>query len=134
MPTLYLQVTPLQNPEQYQALSASLTALTARVLHKRPEVTAVMIHDVPAARWAIGGQSPSTPAACLSIDITAGTNTTAEKTAFVAQAYAELERLLGGGQGLATASYVTIREIAATDWGYGGLTQAQRKAQLVHLI
>jgi 4-oxalocrotonate tautomerase len=42
---------------------------------------------------------------------------------------AELQRQLGAGRPLAEASYVTVRELPATDWGYGGLTQAARRAQ-----
>jgi 4-oxalocrotonate tautomerase len=57
MPTLQLHIAPLQNPERYAALAQALTALTARVLGKRPEVTAVLIDDLPAARWHIGGQA-----------------------------------------------------------------------------
>lgn len=30
---------------------------------------------------------------------------------------------------LAEASYVTVRELPVTDWGYGGLTQAARRTQ-----
>jgi 4-oxalocrotonate tautomerase len=129
MPTLHLQLTPLQNPARYALLAERLTHLTAEVLHKRPEVTVVVINDLPTARWFIGGQVPSRPTACLSIDITAGTNTASEKAEFIAQAFAELERLLGAGQSLAPASYVLVRELPASDWGYGGQTQAHRQAQ-----
>lgn len=55
MPTLQLRAAPLQNPERYAALAQALTALTARVLGKRAEVTAVLIDDLPSARWSIGG-------------------------------------------------------------------------------
>ena len=51
MPTLVLKIAPLQNPERYQALAAALTTLTADILGKRPEVTAVVIDDLPRARW-----------------------------------------------------------------------------------
>ena len=57
MPTLLLKVTPLQNPERYQALAAALTALTADILGKRPEVTVVVIDDLPLARWCVGGRT-----------------------------------------------------------------------------
>ena len=127
MPTLQLRVAPLQNPERYAALAQALTDLTARVLGKRPDVTAVLIDDLPAARWFIGGQATAQPTALLQIDITAGTNTEPEKARFVAQAFAELQRQLGAGQPLAPASYVTVRELPATDWGYGGHTQAARR-------
>ena len=132
MPTLHLQVAPLLNPEQYSPLAQALTALTARVLGKRPAVTVVVIAALPAARWHIGGQAlsaTSAPTAWLQIDITAGTNTAEQKAAFVAEALAELQRQLGAGRPLAEASYVTVRELPATDWGYGGLTQAARRAQ-----
>ena len=131
MPTLQLRIAPLQNPDSYAALAQALTALTARVLGKRPEVTAVLIDDLPAARWHIGGQPTKEATALLEIDITAGTNTEAEKAAFVAQAFAELQRQLGAGRPLAPASYVIVRELPATDWGYSGHTQAARRAGMV---
>jgi 4-oxalocrotonate tautomerase len=128
MPTLHLRIAPLHNPQHYAALAEQLTDLTARVLHKRREVTAVMIEDLPAARFCVGGQASAQTIACLAIDITAGTNTTQEKQQFVQRAHALVVGLLGG---LHEASYVIVRELPAGDWGYGGLTQAQRRAQLV---
>ena len=127
MPTLHLHLTPLQTPAQNAQLAQSLTAITARVLGKRPEVTAVLIHTQAAAQWFIGGAVPTQPTALLQIDITAGTNTADQQSAFIAAAWAELERQLGAGQPLAPASYVIVRELPATDWGYGGLTQAARQ-------
>lgn len=125
MPTLTLRIAPLQNPAHYAALASQLTALTAQVLHKREQVTAVMIEDMPAARFCAGGVASTQPIACLQIDITQGTNSAEEKQQFVREAYALLSRLLGA---LHEASYVIVRELPAGDWGYGGLTQAQRKA------
>ena len=127
MPTLLLKVTPLQNPERYQALAAALTALTAELLHKRPEVTAVVIDDLPRARWCVGGRTGQGTAALLEIGITAGTNTEAEKARFIAAAFNELQRQLAPDGGFEVASYVTVRELPATDWGYGGQTQRARQ-------
>lgn len=127
MPTLELKVSPLQNPSRYRALASALTDLTALHLGKRPEVTAVMIDDVPAARWYVGGCKVQRPTAFLEISITAGTNTESEKAAFITAAFAELERQLGDGKPLENASYVIVRELPASDWGYGGQTQAQRR-------
>jgi len=126
MPTLSLRMAPLRNPTDYAALAEQLTALTARLLNKRPEVTVVMIEDLPAARFCVGGAASVHPIACLEIDITAGTNTTPEKQAFVREAHGLLRKLLGG---LHEASYVIVRELPAGDWGYGGLTQEQRRMQ-----
>lgn len=127
MPTLQLKVSPLQNPLRYRTLACALTDLTVQLLGKREEVTAVMIEDLPAARWYVGGQDVRGPTACLEISITQGTNTAQEKAAFIAAAFAELQTQLGAGQPLEPASYVIVREVPSTDWGYGGLTQAARK-------
>ncbi len=128
MPTLRLQVAPLLNPERYAALGAALTRITAQVLHKKAEVTAVMIDDLPAARYLVGGRDTAQPIACLEISITAGTNTAEEKSQFIREAHAELQRQLGtSGQSLHEASYVIVRELPASDWGYAGLTQAARR-------
>ena len=124
MPTLQLKVSPLQNPSRYRQLASALTQLSGQHLGKREEVTAVMIDDVPAARWYVDVLRPT---AFLEISITAGTNTEAEKAAFISAAFAELERQLGDGKLLENASYVIVRELPAADWGYGGQTQAQRR-------
>lgn len=128
MPTLQLKVSPLQNPSRYRTLAAELTRLTAEHLGKRAEVTAVMIEDLPAACWYVGGTDVQRPTAFLEISITQGTNTAQQKAAFIAAAFAELQEQLGAGAPLTEASYVIVRELPAGDWGYGGLTQAARQA------
>ena len=127
MPILQLKVSPLQNPARYRSLASALTRITAQYLGKRPEVTAVVIEDVPAARWHVAGTDVQSPTAFLEINITAGTNIGPEKSAFIAAAFAELQQQLGLGQPLEPASYVIVRELPASDWGYGGQTQAARK-------
>lgn len=127
MPTLQLQVSPLQNPSRYRALASAFTRITADTLGKRPEVTAVVIDDIPAARWHVGGTDVQGPTALLEISITQGTNTAQEKAAFIAAAFAELQEQLGAGQPLEPASYVIVREVPGSDWGYGGQTQAARR-------
>ena len=117
----------------YETLAAALTRITADVLGKRADVTAVTIDDLPAARWYVGGRAVQRPAATLEITITAGTNTPAQKAAFVEAAFAELRRQLAAGGELEEASYVTVREVPAADWGYGGLTQQQRQLARMRL-
>ncbi|MGJ4748776.1 tautomerase family protein, partial [Leptospira sp. SA-E8] len=106
MPTLHLQLSEEPSVEHRVLLARHLTALTAEVLGKRAEVTAVLIDVLPQGYWFIGGESvghagPGT--ARLSIDITQGTNTPAQKTVFVERAWLLLQQLLGP---LADASYV----------------------------
>ena len=127
MPTLNLKLAPLQNPGRYRQLAQALTALTAELLGKRREVTAVMIEDLPAARWYVDADEVQRPSAFLEISITAGTNTAEEKALFIERVFAELQRQLGSGGPLEEASYVLVRELPATDWGYGGQTQQARK-------
>lgn len=126
MPTLQLKITPPQPAERLQVLARRLTELTANVLGKRPEVTAVVIEELWPGRWFVGGRNPGVATALLEIRITEGTNSPEEKQTFVQAAYEELWQQLGP---LAEASYVVVQEVAATDWGYGGRTQAQRRAQ-----
>ena len=130
MPTLVLQIAPPQTPDRHQSLARALTDLTVRLLGKRREVTAVVIDELPAARWYIGGAPVEQPTALLEISITQGTNTEEEKAAFIQAAFAELQHQLAGDGALATASYVVVRELPASDWGYGGRTQQARKLAL----
>ena len=97
------------------------------MLGKRPEVTAVVMDDLPRARWCVGGRTVEGATALLEISITAGTNTAGEKARFIAAAYDELQRQLAPDGGFELASYVTVRELPATDWGYGGQTQRARQ-------
>jgi 4-oxalocrotonate tautomerase len=129
MPTLQLKISPPQSPDVYPPLARELTAITAQHLGKRPEVTAVMMEELPAARWHVGAAAVQRATAWLEISITAGTNTPAQKAAFIEAAFAVLQRQLGGS--LEPASYVIVRELPATDWGYGGQTQwARQQARL----
>ena len=134
MPTLHLHTTAVLDDTTRSTLARALTDLTAEVLGKRPEVTAVLVHHHPPGQWFIGGVSPEAqPTAQLAIDITTGTNSADEKAAFVAGAWELLGRVLGGATGLAPASYVIVREVPATDWGYAGQTQAARRLRVAAL-
>src|SRR6059058_965037 len=126
MPTLQLKITPPQPAERLQVLARRLTDLTADVLGKRRELTAVVIEELWPGRWFIGGRTAGQATALLEIRITAGTNSPEEKETFVQAAYEELWQQLGP---LAEASYVVVQEVAASDWGYSGRTQAQRKSK-----
>ena len=132
MPTLTLKIAAPHNDAHNQtrdhALATALTAITANTLGKRAEVTAVLIEDLPAARWFVGARPAVRPTALLEISVTTGTNTDAQKAAFVDAAFAELARQLAPGSALEEASYVIVREVPASDWGYGGRTQQARSA------
>ena len=125
MPTLNLKVTPPIDAAQAQSLAAALTTLTADVLGKRREVTAVTIESLPASHWFVAGQ----PAARATAQLQIHTNTTEQKARFVAAAFALLQSELAPDGALEPASYVQVLALAAPDWGYGGRTQAARQAE-----
>jgi 4-oxalocrotonate tautomerase len=128
MPTLQLKLSPAQPAERVAAIARGVTQLSSDVLGKRHALTAVTVDELWPGRWFIAGAPAREPTAMLEIRITAGTNTAQEKADFIAAAYALLEQQLGS---LAEASYVVVQEVAATDWGYGGLTQAARRKTAV---
>jgi len=110
--------------DQVGRLQSGVTALMADILGKNRDLTAVLIEQVPASGWQVGGR-PVAVAAHVQAAITAGTNDTQEKARFVAEANALLHRVLGNALPLAT--YVVVQEIAADAWGYDGLTQEHRR-------
>lgn len=123
MPTLQLRLSPTPSIDRSAGLAAALTRLTAEILGKRAEVTAVLVQPLDSG-WFIGAAAVTEPTALLEIDITAGTNTAAQKAEYIRAVHDELSRQLGA---LAAASYVIVRELPAGDWGYGGQTQLARQ-------
>jgi 4-oxalocrotonate tautomerase len=126
MPTLQLKLTPPQPADRLAALALRLSQLSTAILGKRREVTAVVIEELQPGRWFIGERGPRAATALLEIRVTRGTNSAEEKEDFIAAAFRELGQQLGP---LEEASYVVVQEVAATDWGYGGITQAARKSK-----
>lgn len=127
MPILTLKLSAHARLTDAHALARELTALSTQVLHKRSDVTSVVFERIPANDWWVGGEVSAQVLMQLDIRITHGTNSTAEKAAFVAAAFALLPLYLAQGQQLHATSYISVQELAATDWGYGGYTQQQRR-------
>jgi 4-oxalocrotonate tautomerase len=124
MPFLRLTITPAPAASAAYALAERLTNLMAERLGKKAALTSVLVEPAHGL-WTIGGAAQPA-AAHLEATITAGTNTETEKAAFIAEAMTLLRAHLPD---LHAATYVTLREAAATDWGYDGRTQAARRAE-----
>lgn len=134
MPLLTLITHPaVEDTGLRRAVARELTDHTARLLGKKLPLTAVA-WLAPPLDWYIGAEpmadrniDGTTAHRTFSLDIriTAGTNTDAEKAAWIAAAWDTLTRALPGLT--ESASYVCVTELPATDWGYGGRTQADRK-------
>ena len=123
MPYLHLSLgRPL--PAATQAtLAKAATELLHIHLRKRAEVTAVRI-ELHGDHCFIGGEAVSATCPChAEVCITAGSNTPDEKARFLQALHQLLSEHCGP---LALATYLVIREYPASDWGYGGLTQASR--------
>ena len=69
---------------------------------------------------------PGTTGAHLEVSITAGTNTTQEKAAFLEHAYALLDDTPGT---IAGTVYVAIIELDGEAYGYNGISQLARRRQ-----
>jgi 4-oxalocrotonate tautomerase len=107
-------------------IAAAVSDLTAKILHKDPKVTAIIIKSVDAADWFAGGKSLAAQELAsfwLDIHITEGTNTKDEKAAYIAAMFARMSELLGP---LHNESYLHVGEVKGDAYGFGGLTQERR--------
>lgn len=121
MPFARLTLIPAPLPGTIRQLAVGLTEVIARDLKKRHDLTAVAIQSVEGC-WTIGAHSPEV-AAHVEVSVTAGTNSKEEKRAFIQNTMLLLRQALPE---LGTATYVVVRELPASDWGYDGQTQLDR--------
>ncbi|MEV7195160.1 tautomerase family protein [Streptomyces sp. NPDC093510] len=122
MPHIRATVTdPDLPPTVRGALAEGLTALAVSALGKSAERTIVHLDPVPADRYYVAGKPlpEGVRDAHLEVSITAGTNSAAEKAAFITGAAAFLTELLGP---LARGG-VALHELHPESYGYQGVTQ-----------
>lgn len=127
MPILTLKLSANANLKDAHALARDLTTLSTKVLHKRSDVTSAVFERAPENNWWIGGETSAQVLMQLDIRITQGTNTELEKAEFIATAFALFHSHLADGQQVHATSYISVQELASTDWGYGGYTQQNRR-------
>lgn len=128
MPILSVLVSGEPSRERSSAIAAALTRLTAEILHKDARLTSVAVQYVAPEHWTVGGSALAAQRKAsffLDVRVTQGTNTRDEKTRYIAAVFARMSELLGA---LHEASYVHVHDVPADAWGYGGRTQAQRRA------
>ena len=124
MPFISIKIAgPTLAPEQVKMLQTQTTALMAEVLHKKADLTAVSVEQVPAGGWSVGAKTVPV-AAHLEATITAGTNSADEKARFIAEAARMLKSALGAA--LPVATYTVLQDAPSDSWGYDGLTQGAR--------
>lgn len=119
--------TPLPESRPAKPLIARLVARHATVLlKKREDLTAVVVRRLDPADWYVAGTDLATSGLAsyaLEIKVSEGTNTKAEKAAFLAAIHADLADLIGP---LHPESYVHVVDARADAYGYGGLSQEYR--------
>jgi 4-oxalocrotonate tautomerase len=107
-------------------VASAISELTAKILHKDPKVTAIIVKSVDAADWFAGGKSLAEQKLAsfwLDIHVTEGTNTKDEKATYIAAMFKRMGELLGP---LHHESYLHVDEVRADAYGFGGLTQERR--------
>lgn len=126
MPYLSFHVSQDVSQQQSNEVATVLTELTATVLGKKRELTAVEITSASAERWYVGAQTVASQALVgfyLDIKVTEGANTKGEKAQYVSAVFDAIAQIFGD---LAPASYIVVHEVHAGAWGYAGQTQEYR--------
>ncbi len=126
MPILNVKVSAKKTPELTQSISGILLELTSRILNKKREVTSISIDYIDPNDWIVGGRSLTElgkSSIYFDVKITDETNTKAEKTQYIREAFDAFSKLLGN---LHEISYIYVEDVRATAYGYGGKTQEYR--------
>jgi 4-oxalocrotonate tautomerase len=126
MPILNVLLSGPARTETTQAVATLLSDLTARLLHKKPELTSIAVCYVDPEHWVVGGRTlaeQGRSSAYVEIKITDETNTRSEKAAYIRAVFDGLSALLPN---LHHESYIHVDDVRAGAYGYGGLTQEYR--------
>ena len=125
MPLITVQYSSQRNVTKSD-IAAAVTKLSADILHKDPNVTAIIVQSVDPADWFAGGRSlaeQKLASVWVDIHISDGTNTKDEKADFLAATFKRMDELLGS---LHNESYIYVHDARADAYGFGGLTQERR--------
>jgi 4-oxalocrotonate tautomerase len=127
MPLITVRYTTSRNTPSLQAeIAAAASELAATILHKDPQVTAVIVESADPAAWFAGGRSLAEQQLAsfwLDMRIVDGTNSKDEKADYIAAVFSRMGELLGP---LHHESYVHVHDVRADGYGFGGLTQERR--------
>ena len=118
--------TSREKPALKAEIAAAVSELTAKILHKDPKVTAIVLKSVDAADWFAGGKSLAEHKLAsywIDIHVSEGTNSKDEKAAYLAEVFKRMGELLGP---LHEETYLHVDEVKGDAYGFGGLTQERR--------
>lgn len=127
MPMIKVRYTKPENGRDPKLeIAALLSRLTAEILHKDPDVTAVLVESADPADWLVAGSSVADQRVgtfYVEVSITEHTNIKDETTEWVRRVYDGMDALVGPAH---EASYVLVHAVDGDAYGYGGLTQNLR--------
>ena len=118
--------TSREKPALKSEIAAAVSELTAKILHKDPKVTAIVLKSVDAADWFAGGKSLAEHKLAsywIDIHVSEGTNSKDEKAAYLAEMFKSMGELLGP---MHEETYLHVDEVKGDAYGFGGLTQERR--------
>lgn len=125
MPKLILAVSQHVDENIKAKIAMSLTELTMKHLNKKKEVTMINIQD-NMDDWYIAAERNNKEIISydLTIQVTAGSNTVAEKEAWLAATSNMLNEELGLTHPL--PNYISILDVDGESWGFNGISQHTR--------
>ena len=124
MPFINVLVAHPSDQTLARRIAGGVSERTVRILRKSPELTAAAVNFIPDGQWLVGGrplEQRETSSYRLTVTVTAGTNTPAEKAAYLAEIHAFMADTLGA---VRPESYAVVHEVPADSWGFAGITQA----------
>ncbi len=125
MPLITVSYTTSRQSASLKAdIASAVSELTARILHKDPKVTAIVVKPVEAGDWFAGGKSlAEQKLSSYWIDIHVSEGTKDEKAAYLAAMFKRMAEILGP---LHPETYLHVDEVKGDAYGFGGLTQERR--------
>lgn len=127
MPLINIKTAPADiTKDQATRLITDTTKLMSDVMGKKQERTTVHIQPEDGDLWAVGGQTMNDQngrAVLMEINITVGTNSTADKEEMIWASHKMLSDVLNSSP---EATYIVINEIPGESWGKAGIVMAER--------
>ncbi|MES2297514.1 MAG: 4-oxalocrotonate tautomerase [Pseudomonadota bacterium] len=126
MPILNLTLSGTPDPALSARAAATLSDITAKILHKSASHTSITVGYHPADHWFVAGASldaQSKTSFFLDILVSAESNTNREKAAYISAVFTAMGTLLGE---LHPISYVHVHDASPGTWGYSGAIQKHR--------
>jgi 4-oxalocrotonate tautomerase len=110
-------------PARREELARRVTETMRDALGTPYRLTAVCVEELPGGSWTVGWQVAQRGAAHVEATVSAGTKTDEQKAAFIVEIARVIEEFCGP---LPEPTYVVVRELPPSAWGFGGSTIAAR--------